>query len=91
MRVRLAFALLVLLPGCGASEDQLRTRVAFDMNCNQDNIQIIEIDDKTRGVRACGQQATYVEICDGPKGGWTTGCTWALNTDSRRTRRAEAD
>lgn len=83
MRVKSAGLACLLLSGCGASDEQLRARVAFDLNCGQDKIQIVEIDDKTRGVRACGQQATYVEACDGPKGGWTTECTWVLNTNSR--------
>jgi hypothetical protein len=70
--------------GCGASPDQLRARAAFDMNCPGDRIQLVEIDDRTRGVTGCGQRATYVESC-----GWRDGyggkhdCTWVLNTDAK--------
>lgn len=68
---------------CGASEEQLRTRAAFDMKCSEDQLNLIEIDDRTTGVRGCGQQATYVESCANAN---RTDCTWVLNTDSRRSR-----
>lgn len=71
--------------GCvrGASNQKLVERASFDFNCPPQQIQVVELDSQTRGVRACGQQATYVEACDGPKGGLGTKCTWVLNTDSR--------
>jgi hypothetical protein len=65
------------LSGCGASPSQLRDRAAFDLNCSQSELQVTEIDKRTRGVRGCGQQATYVQSCEGGL------CTWVLNTDSR--------
>ncbi|MBN1609323.1 MAG: hypothetical protein JW940_22015 [Polyangiaceae bacterium] len=77
---------LAALLACGATEDQLRARAAFDLDCPESKVHIITIDDRTRGVRACGQQATYVEACDGPKGSAATSCTWVLNTDSTRIR-----
>ncbi len=80
------FLLVVSLPlllltsaSCGATEKQLRSRAAFDMKCPEPQIQIVKIDRRTRGVRACGQQATYVETCASQGGD----CTWVLNTDSR--------
>lgn len=76
--------LVVVLTGCGATEEQLRTRAAFDLHCDENQLQLIEIDNRTMGVRGCGQQVTYVESCDGPKGGMATSCTWVLNTDSSR-------
>lgn len=90
MRSWLAVALLTL--GCAsASEDQLRARAAYDMECKQDRLYIIELDDRTRGVQGCGQKATYVESCDGVRSNLLTECTWVLNTDSRRTsQRASA-
>ena len=73
--------------GCaGATDDQLRTRAAFDLKCDAAAIQIIPIDDRTRGVRGCDQQGTYVESCDGPKQNAGTSCTWVLNTDSRKSQ-----
>lgn len=69
------------LAACHATEKQLRARAAFDLNCPEDQIQITKIDFRTRGVRACGEQATYVEAC---QGSGQSSCTWVLNTDSRR-------
>jgi hypothetical protein len=87
-----AFARIVILPilalaaGCGgASDNQLRTRAAFDMRCGRDDIQIVALDSRTRGVTGCGQQETYVESCDAPPTAMVRTCTWVLNTDSRRT------
>jgi hypothetical protein len=69
--------------GCGASEDQLRVRASFDLNCRGDQLQLVQLDDRTQGVTGCGQRVTYVENC-----GWRDGyggkhdCTWILNVDS---------
>jgi hypothetical protein len=77
----LAFALL--LPACGASEEQLRARAAFDLKCTDAQLSVVEIDDRTRGVIGCGGRATYVESCSryGQSGG-KTGCTWVMNGSS---------
>ena len=68
-----------VLCGCGATEDQLRARAAFDLSCGQDQLTIVEIDNRTSGVRGCGQHATYVEQC--AQG--NANCTWVLNSDSK--------
>ena len=75
----------VLSGGCGASVEQLRSRASFDLSCPESQIQTTQIDDRTVGVRGCGQQATYVETCSNPQAGFGTGsgCTWVLNADSR--------
>ena len=62
---------------CGATEDQLRARAAFDMRCNGESLRIVTIDNRTKGVEGCGQRATYVEQCNDPVNG--TGCTWVMN------------
>ena len=78
-------AVLAALLACGgATTDQLRARAAFDLQCEEAQLSVVKIDERTQGVRGCGQQATYVESCDGPKGGTSTECTWVMNTDSRR-------
>lgn len=77
-----ALALVALVAGCGATEDQLRARVAFDMKCPQNQVHITEIDSRTRGVDACGQRATYVESCNGPKSSMSAECTWVMNSTS---------
>ncbi len=80
----LACAALGLL-ACGATEEQLRARAAYDMDCSKDSLHIVEIDDRTRGVTGCGQKATYVESCGSTDGyGGKHDCTWVQNTDSKR-------
>jgi len=76
MLVRSGFAFFLLLAGCGASEEQLRARAAFDLDCRESSLRVIEIDDQTRGVRGCGQRATYVERCKQQ----ASDCTWVLNS-----------
>ncbi|HEY3255573.1 MAG TPA: hypothetical protein VGJ91_16560 [Polyangiaceae bacterium] len=77
MSLRSASAFLVLLAGCGgATEEQLRARAAFDLDCSESSLRVIEIDEQTSGVRGCGQRATYVQRCQAQK----TDCTWVLNS-----------
>src|SRR5262249_12511990 len=72
----------VLVGGCvRASAEQLRTRAAYDLHCDVASLRVVELDERTRGVTGCDQQATYVESCDGPKGNASTNCTWILNSD----------
>ena len=79
---RLAFvACTFTLPACGATLEQLRSRASFDLGCPANQLDVVEIDQRTRGVRGCGKQATYVESCT--TADRSTGCTWVLNTDSR--------
>lgn len=73
--------LMVIIAGCGASEEQLRARAAFDLKCTESAIQVVEIDGRTRGVRGCNQQATYVETCSNSN---HTDCTWVLNADTKK-------
>lgn len=76
----------VMLSACicscgGATDDQLRIRAAHDLNCPESEVKIAEIDDRTRGVVACGQRMTYVEVCQ--PGFFSKDCTWTLDTDSK--------
>lgn len=82
----LAFA--VLACGCAAgraSDPQLLKRAAFDLDCAEGSLEIVALDPRTRGVRGCGQRATYVEQCKPCANGYLgCECTWVLNTDARR-------
>lgn len=61
--------------GCGgASVTKLRTRAAFDMNCNESQIAMYRLNAQTIGVRGCGKQATYVESCN-----VNHSCNWIMN------------
>jgi len=74
--------LAALLACGGATEDQLKVRSAFDLNCPQEQITLTQIDVRTRGVSGCGQRATYVESCDAPRGSAGATCTWVLNSNT---------
>jgi hypothetical protein len=50
-------------------------RASFDLDCTEP-LGVTNIDDKTRGVRGCGRQATYVELCDAPVGIVRRTCVW---------------
>ena len=41
---------------------------------------VIKIDDETRAIRGCGQQVTYVLICDAPVDNVMRRSTWLANT-----------
>jgi hypothetical protein len=93
---------LVVLPllelSCAATGDstlsQLRARAAFDMDCPKSQITTVTIDDRTRGVRGCGQRATYVQQCEPITWNGTTideKCTWVLNNDSKRRKNTNVD
>jgi hypothetical protein len=81
-RLLLSAACASTILGCGATIEQLRSRASFDLNCAENKLQVVEIDQRTRGVRGCGKQATYVENCTTP-GRDRNSCTWVMNTESR--------
>lgn len=74
------------LLACGATIEQLQSRAAFDLNCPKHQLNIIELDERTRGVTGCGQQVTYIESCNQDTNGMDSNCTWVLNSDSRPRR-----
>ncbi len=63
--------------GTGASSEQLKARATFDLQCPAPQVEIVDIDERSKGVRGCGKQMVYVEICDNRPDGWH--CTWVLN------------
>ena len=62
---------------------RLVKRAAFDLDCPTEPMSIVKIDEKTRGVRGCGRQATYVELCDAPVDNPMRTCTWVMNSGNR--------
>jgi hypothetical protein len=69
--------------GCATgptSRDKLLRRAAFDLNCTKDEMSVTKLDERTRGVRGCGRQATYVQSCDAPPTAIVRNCTWVMNT-----------
>jgi hypothetical protein len=77
MNTTLSTIVVGALLGCATSQgmqDNVRRRAAFDLNCPQDQLQVVEIESPANtnlgalgswGVRGCGRQATYVQ--DRPK------------------------
>ena len=69
----------------GATQETLLKRAAFDLNCKANNIEIVTIDKRTRGVTGCAQRVTYVETCRACANGYPScDCTWVLNGDARK-------
>jgi hypothetical protein len=54
---------------------KLVNRAAYDLDCTEP-LGVTAIDAKTRGVRGCGRQATYVLICDAPVDQPLRSCVW---------------
>lgn len=81
-------AVLVAIAGvaCGAADtDDLRARAAFDFRCPKNQIKIVNLDgNDTYGVTACGQRATYINVCHGM---YDSDCTWVLDSNSHRAHR----
>jgi hypothetical protein len=69
----------------GATEQQLRTRAAFDLDCAENKLRLLKLDTDTMGVTGCGQRATYVQSCDAPANNATRSCTWVLNSETKPT------
>src|SRR6187431_621478 len=66
--------------GCATAAQQkekLLRRAAFDLKCTKDELSVTKLDERTRGVRGCGRQATYVRSCTDPYG---ANCTWVMNS-----------
>jgi hypothetical protein len=79
-------ATTIALVGCtgSANRDQLLKRASFDLKCTKDEISVSKIDSRTRGVRGCGWQATYISTCDHLSGnGLPVNCTWVLDEKQR--------
>jgi hypothetical protein len=74
------------LSGCYTGEtrgDTLRKRAAFDMHCTKDELDVTRLDERTRGVRGCGHQATYIYVCQKPNNAFDQDCSWVMNSRGR--------
>jgi len=93
MKKLLSLALFLSVASACAARDRrqnemyenLRTRAAFDMNCDRAAVELTPLDDNTVGVRACGERATYVgHMCTGEF--YTSSCTWVMNNSDSHPR-----
>ena len=57
---------------------RLINRASFDFECTGE-LNVIEVDEKTRSVGGCGRQVTYVQICDAPYDNPMRSCVWVMN------------
>jgi hypothetical protein len=65
-----------MLSACGGI-DKLKARAAYDMQCNEDQLQLTELADATYGVEGCGKRGTYV--CKHTVANASACPTWVLN------------
>jgi hypothetical protein len=95
MRVLLLLTFLVGLVACGGADVNadvatVRTRASFDLSCPETEVRGRWLDDKTLGVTACGQRATYVKVCHSDvttsplAAALSEECQWILNSDSHK-------
>jgi hypothetical protein len=79
---------LFLVAACQEGPDPdvsaVKKRASFEIDCPKSEVKAFWIDDKTIGVKGCGQKLVYVQACRGQ--GITEECQWILNSDSRRRR-----
>jgi hypothetical protein len=72
----------LFIGACTPTEEQLRTRAAFDMQCPAEQLQVVSLDTQIRGVTGCGQRRTYVAVCNGQPGNAMTTCNWVADSSS---------
>ncbi len=65
-----ALLFCVVVAGCVTYGPTLRTRAAFELDCPESSLRIINLGHDTRGVEGCGRRATYM-LVDG---------RWVANT-----------
>jgi len=64
---------------CGGT-NSLKTRAAFDLDCPEEQLQVVELGRSARGVTGCGRKASYVCL----SGATASACsTWVLNSEDR--------
>ena len=67
--------------GCAtppSARDRLINRAAFDLRCAKSALNVMWVERDTPAVNGCGQQATYVYLCD-----HDNTCRWLLNGGPR--------
>lgn len=53
-----------------ASDEALRRRASFELDCDAAKVEIVVLDATTRGARGCDKRATYVEKCEAGRCEW---------------------
>ena len=74
--------------GCATtSDEQLLRRAASDWHCPEEELTVTRIDETTRLVWGCEQDAKYFYVCAHPHNPFNSGCSWVKD----RTPRASED
>lgn len=66
----------IVATACGIATANLRRRASFDLDCPEDDLEIVSLGAQTKGVRGCGRQGTYVLM------GTPGGRAWVLNSEA---------
>ena len=67
-----------------ATQQTLLTRAAFDLDCAPEALEVVVLDDKSRGVVGCGYRSVYVEVCENQQDLVLRKCTWTANTKRKQ-------
>jgi hypothetical protein len=82
MKIVLLICLAVLISACGPSTANLKKRAAFDFDCSEDQIKVVEIDNMTRGAIGCNNKGVYITNCSNPLAP-SSNCTWLLDKNEK--------
>ena len=58
-------------------------RAAFDLNCSQSELKIVDLGDYAFGVTGCGRRSSYVVDCPKNTGHTSSSCVAILNTKAK--------
>ena len=62
-----------LILGCSRDATDIHVRAAFDLKCPKEKLEVVKLGERTRGVRGCGNQATYIY----------SGGEWVMDADGQ--------
>ncbi len=71
---------LALTPGCGGyGLEALEEKASFDLRCPRERLRWKRLGNGSQGVRGCGRQATYVELCRD----FNSDCKWIKDSETQ--------
>jgi hypothetical protein len=83
MKKSLWVGAVLMLAGCAASLEQLKTRASLDLDCDAQRIELKPVDQGTQQAQGCGKKAIYVVQFNNARYP-----TWLLNSEIRSQERA---
>jgi len=70
-------ALSLVFLACGPSIGSVAPQAAFDLDCPEEEVEVVPISEGVVGVNGCGQRATYVRTGNG------IGANWILSSKAK--------